>query len=198
MPVPNDEAQPPDEEDSTLIGVPVEPSDGDFAPFDPTDPSVVAAPSPGPPSSDAPASDQEPLPAAAAKFDEQHKLPFEGLLFLGALKDSFSWAGHDFVIRTLRTDEVLEIALLSQPYRGTLGEDKAYQAAVSAGCLMSVDGQPVSIPLTDEPGDTPLANKFDYIKGHWFPPVLDVIYEKYLLLENKVLEVLKEMGKPLG
>jgi len=134
---------------------------------------------------------QVPLP----EFDERYRNEFEGLTFVGALTDSFTWVGHSFHIRTLTTGEMAEAALLAKPYIGTEAQLKALQAAMVAGCVISVDGQPVSIPLTSEPGDTEMAAKFRYVMAKWFPPVLDVIYQRYIGLEMQVREVLDAMGK---
>src|SRR5690242_12591575 len=81
--------------------------------------------------------------------------PFEGMLFLGRLTQTFTYVGHEFVIRTLTTDEVLEIGLLVKPYNGTLGEVKAYQAATVASCVERLDGRPLPLPITSDSYDTP-------------------------------------------
>lgn len=131
-------------------------------------------------------------------FDPRYREDFEGLMYLGKLTDTFDWMGHRFTIRTLVTDEILEVGIVHKPYVGSLADVKAYQAAVVAACVESVDGRPISIPLTNNDEDTSLRNKFNYVRRNWFPPVLDVIYEKYLLLEVRVSEVLDAMKKASG
>ena len=133
-----------------------------------------------------------PLP----EFDPKHRLDFEGLLYLGALTDTFTYVGHSFTIRTLTTDEVLEVGLLHKPYVDSLADVKAYQAALVAACVIKVDGKPLPLPITDDFADTPLANRFDYVRKHWFPPILDAVYEHYLILESRVDDVLRAMGNP--
>lgn len=134
---------------------------------------------------------EEPLP----EFDPKVRQDFEGLLYLGRLTDQFTWLGHRFTIRTLSAGEILEVGLLHKPYVGSLADVKAYQAALVAACVVDVDGQPVSVPLTNEKTDTELVNRFNYVLKSWFPPTLDAIYERYLLLEARVEEVIKAMGK---
>lgn len=136
----------------------------------------------------------EPMP----EFDPQWRSAFEGLCYIGKLRREFDAYGHPVVIRTMVTDEVLEVGLLSAPYIGTLGEMKAYQAALVAGCVVSIDGKPLPMPLTDVEGDTPLANRFNYVKSHWFSPVLDRVYQEYLLLEVQVDMVMKSLGEASG
>ena len=139
-------------------------------------------------------SEEEPLP----EFDRRVRQDFEGLLYLGYLEDEFEWVGHRFKIRTLYTGEILQVGLLHRRYVGTLADVKAYQAAITAACVMQVDGKSMPTPLTNDPADTGLGNRFDYVLRSWFPPTLDVVYERYLLLEKRVRRVLDAMGKASG
>ena len=135
---------------------------------------------------------------APPEFDPRFRQDFEGLLYLGRLTDTFSWLGHTFTIRTLSSGEVLEVGLLHKKYVGTLADVKAYQAALVAACVVEVDGQPMPVPLTNAAADTALVNRFNYVLRSWFPPTLDVVYERYLLLEARVGEVIEAMGKASG
>src|SRR5690606_3529884 len=121
-----------------------------------------------------------------------------GLLYIGRLTDDFYWLGHHFVIRTLTMGEIIEVGLLHKEYAGSLADVKAYQAAVVAGCVVSVDGKPLPMPLTNDPQDTELINKFQYVLRSWYPPTLDVVYERYLLLEARANQVIEAMGKAQG
>lgn len=138
--------------------------------------------------------EEEPLP----EFDPRVMQDFEGLLFLGKLTASFGWMGHRFVIRTLTVGEVLEVGLIHRDYVGTLADIKAYQAAVTAACVERVDNRSMPFPISNDSGDTPLINRFQYVIDHWFPPTLDAIYEEYLLLEARVEKVMAAMGKAHG
>src|SRR5690606_21537006 len=124
----------------------------------------------------------DPIP----EFDPRFREDFEGLLYLGRLTDSFTWLGHRFTIRTLTTGEVLEVGLLHRPYVNSYADVKAYQAAVVAACVEQVDGQPMPMPITNEVTDTESLTRFQYVLRAWFPPTLDAIYERYLLLERRV------------
>ena len=138
--------------------------------------------------------ESEPLP----EFDPAVRKDFEGLLYLGRLTDEFTWLGHHFVIRTLTVGEIVEVGLVHREFAGTLADAKAYQAAVVAACVESVDGQSLPMPLTNERTDTELINKFRYVMRSWFPPTLNFVYEQYLLLEAKVDRVIEAMGKARG
>lgn len=163
------------------------PTDEDYAPFDPREAS-----SKQPPATVDEVSDQPQVPA----FDPRYTEEFEGLLFLGALRKRFRWMGHEFVVRSLVTSEVLEVGLLQKPYVGSMGEIKAYQSAVVAAAIMSVDGKPPPIPVTDM--DSDLEARFQYVINHWQPIVIDMLYGQVLSLEQTVNETLSAMGKARG
>lgn len=140
----------------------------------------------------------EPEAAPPPEFDPRWRDDFTGLVHIGALTDRFEWLGHQFHIRTLTTEELAEIALVTKKYLGSGAEDKVWQAAVTAACVISVDGKALPAPLTTEPGDTEFSNKFHYVFGKWYAPTLDVVFERYMSLEIKVREVIAAMGKASG
>lgn len=137
---------------------------------------------------------EAPLP----EFDSRHVEEFRGLLYVGALTDRFEWLGHTFVIRTLTTGELAEIALAVKNYQDSDAVLKVYQAGVVAACVVSVDGQSMPIPITSDPNDTAFNNRFQYVMRSWFPPVLDAIYQRYYALEIQVRQVIEAMGNPFG
>lgn len=132
------------------------------------------------------------------EFDPRVREDFEGLMYLGRLTDEFHWFGHHFVIRTLTTGELIEVGLLHKQYANSLADVKAYQALVVAACVVSVDGKSLPIPISNDKTDTELINKFEYVRERWYPPTLDAVYERLLLLEARVDEVIEAMAKAHG
>lgn len=129
-----------------------------------------------------------------AQFDQKHSLDFEGLLYLGKLERTFEYAGHWFRIKTLDTGEIINVGLLHAEHKDALTETKVWQVATLAASVLTVDGKALPLPLTMEANDTGLQSRFDVVK-RWFPPIIDAVYEEYLLLEAKAIDVLREMGK---
>lgn len=132
------------------------------------------------------------------RFDDRHKNDFEGLLYLGALQKKFKWLGHAFVIRTLTTDELLSVGLIVKEYEGTIGATKAYTTAVVALCTTTVDGEHLPFPYKDGPDIDYAENRFRYVARNWFPFTIDAVYDQYLALEQRVREVLAQMGEASG
>lgn len=137
---------------------------------------------------------EEPRPV---EFDPRYREPLHGMLYLGAMKSRFHWLGHDFVIRTLTIAEYAEVALAAARYRDTDFAAKAYQAAVVAACLISVDGKDLPVvPVSAD--ETDVVARVDYIMGRWFPPITDYVFAKFYELEVEVRDLLDAMGKVSG
>jgi hypothetical protein len=155
----------------------------------PQQPEAPKAPAPAPEEPE-----QDPLP----EFDPRHQQTFLGLLHVGYLKKTFTWFGHVFEIKTLSSEEVLEIALAVRDWKDTISEGRAYATATAAACCVSVDGQPLPLPISNEVTDTPFTNRFNYVKNSWHPVTVDAVFNQYILLENQVAEVIEAMGKAVG
>ncbi len=139
--------------------------------------------------------DGKPLP----RFDQRHAQDFEGLMFLGALTNTFNWLGHSFVIKTLTGDEILGVAQIIKPWMGTVGESRAYSIAMASVAIVSVDGQELPIPVSSEGGEYAwIYQRFNYVKAHWHAPTIDKVYSEFRALEDKSDEVMTAMEKASG
>lgn len=132
------------------------------------------------------------------EFDPRYIEEFEGLLYLGRLQDTFRLWGHTFVVRTLTTEELAEVGLIVQKYRGTTAENAVYQAAIAAASVVTVDGQPLPRSITVDNSDELAAVRFPYVMKNWMPPVKEAIYNKSFALELRARQVLAAMGEPSG
>lgn len=178
-----------------------EPTDeGSFAPYDPA--SVRPSTLDPSQSSDAPgvaeSLDVSDVKTKGVTFDPMYREPFSGLLHLGALSHTFNWMGHEFVIRTLTTDEILAVGLITKEYEGTIAFNKAYTTAMVAMSVVSVDGEHLPYPYKDEPGNAFAQARFNLVKAQWYSYTIDTIYNKYLMLEDVVRAVFEAMGNQSG
>jgi hypothetical protein len=140
--------------------------------------------------------DQPEPPVQLPEFDQRYRDEFSGLLYVGALTKTFDWLGHRFILRTLRTGELVQASLAVKDWAGSDGYLKAWQSAIVGAAVVSVDGRPLPpVPLTDQSDDTMVAVRARYVMDHWFPPVLDYLYERYVELELVVRQVIEAMGK---
>lgn len=137
------------------------------------------------------------------KFPEEYREDFVGLNYIGQLHDEFDFVGHRIAIKTLNTDETLAVSQLIKPYEGSQGYMRAYVTAMVACCVTSVDGKALVVPIGDAPDEMKntynlAKQRFNYVKARWYPPTLDAIYAKYLVLEDRMNDVLSSMGKASG
>lgn len=158
----------------------------EFAPYDPAEATEIPQ--------GTPLGKGEDTEAEAGPFDARYKDDFEGLAFLGALEARFDYIGHRFHIRTLTTDELLAVARIVKDFEGTIGDTRAYATAVVALATVSVDGIGLPSPYEESSNDYAWAyDRFNYVKAKWFPFTIDYAYERFLLLEGRVRDVLTEM-----
>lgn len=163
-----------------------------YGTFDPADrPGKTATPEAEPTLK---AEDGTELPA----FDQRYSEAFRGLNYIGSLTKSFSWLGHEFVIRTLGVDEQLAVAQVAARYKDG-GEQLAYATAVVAMCVVTLDGEELPTPIGEDGKLAEWAHRrFAYVKANWFQPTINYVWSEYLQLEDKVAQVIETMGKAWG
>lgn len=150
-----------------------------------------------------PATEPEPQQAPPGEeeipeFDERWREPFTGLLFVGALTDTFSLFGHTFRVSTPDQTEMLQIGQVIDPYARTVTSELAYATATVAAYLIEVDGRPLPQPIFTDVKDTALQNRFDWVIKNIKREVIQEIFNKCLELDSKVAKVLEAMGKASG
>jgi hypothetical protein len=128
-------------------------------------------------------------------FDPRYSEAFQGLAYLGSLTESFSWLGHEFVIRTLGVDEQLAVAQVTAKYKDG-GEQLAYVTAVVAMAIVTVDGEELPTPYGEDQQLAEWAHRrFAYVKANWYQPTINEVFQRYLKLEDTVAQVVDAMGK---
>lgn len=108
-----------------------------------------------------------------------------GLMWLGYLEDSFSYGGHNFIIRTLRGDEDLLIGLVTKDYAETITQAKATVWATIALALVAVDGDEDFCPPLGRDKKAYAHGRFKYCTSNWFWPLALAIYNHYAALLDR-------------
>jgi len=125
-------------------------------------------------------------------FPDEWKEEFEGLLYLGYLQREVTKIPfHKFVVRTLTTNEKIEVSLLTKPYVETVGFSRAWKAATVAAGLVSVDGRDL-IPVGKN--NNILRQKYDYVIENWYDITIEILYQEIDSLENQSIAVLQHLG----
>lgn len=123
---------------------------------------------------------------------------FEDLITIGKIEKKIKFAGHHVYFSTLTVDRELQIGLLTKPYLNSDAYARAYKAAVVAGSVIELDGQPIYQPLSPhEDLETIMRKKFDIISAY-YPVVVDLIYSKVMELEQELIPLVEKLGKTFG
>lgn len=129
-------------------------------------------------------------------FPKEIQQAVNGLAWLGHLEREVSFGGHTFVLRTLKSDDDLIVATLTQDYLETLGQAKAWAMANVALSLQSVDGD---ANFCSALGPDRLQNGRDRFKfiGNWYWPVIAFLFAQYNELneeQNEALVALQDLS----
>jgi len=130
---------------------------------------------------------------ARDEFPEEVNEDVDGLIWLGYLEDVIDYCGHEFVIRTLRSEEQLLASLVTKEYTDTLGQAKAWVAAHVGLALVSIDGDEDFCPKASFNKKDFARARFQYVTGKWFEPTINRIYNAYSDLLERQAIVLEEM-----
>lgn len=124
--------------------------------------------------------------APRSPFPPESQLAISGLLHLGYIEKRVSYAGHEFVMRTLKSGEEITIALIVKEWSDSAGFAKAYATAAVAASLETLDGVPLYGPLSDNMR-APIEQKFQTVR-QWYWPVIEHLYNEYTELLKEQIE----------
>lgn len=131
-------------------------------------------------------------------FDERYKQSFTGLLYVGYLTDEFWVWGHRFEIKTPTQAERIQVGQVHKPFADTLTSEIAWQAAVVAAYLDKVDDQELPKPVTLDPKESALQDRYRWVTENLKQAVINQVFNKCLLLDAEVDRTLAAMGEASG
>jgi hypothetical protein len=171
---------------------------------------ATATPNSGPPPSSNPGDAQEPLGESGeeqpttsadtgsslvpAEFDERYQEPFTGLLYLGRIIEDVTIWGHGFRLCTPSHRERLQIGQVIKPFADTPSEDSAWMACLVAAYLIEIDGEALPEPVVKNKG-TALNDRFSWVIDNMHTPVINELFDRCLVMDRNVREVLNAMGE---
>jgi hypothetical protein len=137
-------------------------------------------------------------PESLEDFPSQVREDVEGLMWLGYLEDEFDFCGHHFVIRTLRGDEELLAALVTKEYIETMGQARAWEWAIVAMALISVDWDEAFCPPVGRDPRSYARARFHYCTNKWFYPLANFLYKQYaklLVRQKDAMEAMEDLSQ---
>ena len=114
------------------------------------------------------------------------------MLTVGKLSATVTYAGHEFVIRTLTIGEELAIAEICRPYDDTIAQARALATATVAAAIESVDGMPLMRSIGPDESAA-IRQKFNFMKSRWYWNIIGHIYQEYLNLLQQQLTAFEEL-----
>jgi hypothetical protein len=129
--------------------------------------------------------------SSLATFPPEVRLAVDGLMYLGYLTDSFSFAGHKFSIRTLYGNEELLADKLVKEYIETTGQARAYAWSRVALALISVDGREDFCPPIGPDEWEYAQGRFQYVTSKWFWPLGEYIFNRFAELQQRQVEAIR-------
>lgn len=127
------------------------------------------------------------------RFPDEMNEDVDGLIWLGYLEETVDYCGHEFVIRTIRSEEQLLASLVTKEYTNTLGQAKAWVAAHVGLALVAIDGDEEFCPQAGFSKKDYARARFKYVTSKWYEPTINKLYEAYAGLLDRQAEILEEM-----
>ena len=124
---------------------------------------------------------------------------FRSLLTIGKRVKTLNVMGHEVVIETLRSSDEMRIGLYTKEYEGSrIGFTRAYQCAVVAAGVQTIEGEALYTPLSDKESDETIFDKKVKKVAEMYPLVVSQIYDAITLGEAEFVELARKLGKIPG
>ena len=131
----------------------------------------------------------------APEFPDELVEDLQNFAVVGHLSDSFTYGGQDFTIRTMTMGEELEALRATKDYNDIpVASGRVYATAMVAGSVQTLNGTPLVIPISEKQDIVEL--KFRKVKN-WFWPVIEVVYQRFSILEARQKEILDGLENTL-
>jgi hypothetical protein len=130
-----------------------------------------------------------------ALFSEAVRTPVEGLIYLGQLSEIIDFCGHTFGLRTLLPQDKFAISAVLQPYRNTIMEVDAFQAAHVAVALTEIDGNPDFCSPIGPGIESATKGRLNWVSQNLYPPTIEFLWNHYAFLTAKALQAMQELDR---
>lgn len=137
-------------------------------------------------------------PEPGEGLSPEEELMFASLLTCGRRSKSIKIMDHTVVVETVNGDDDLRIGLYAKPYVGSLGEQRAYQIAVAAAGIRSIDGKPFATTVYTDVDNSALFDEKVAKVQRMYPHVIQRIYRAVVDAEKEFAELVDRLGKSEG
>lgn len=133
------------------------------------------------------------------ELTDEERTWFSTLLTCGRRHKTITVMGdHAVAVQTLNADDDLRIGIFTKQYKDSDAYPRAYQIAVCAAGIRTVDGRPLYQPITeDEDADAVFAEKVERMRK-FYPVVITEVYRAIMDLDTEFAELSRKLGKLNG
>lgn len=133
------------------------------------------------------------------ELTDEERSWFSALLTCGRRHKTITVMGdHPVAIQTLNADDDLRIGLYTKEFKDSDAYPRAYQIAVCASGIRTVDNRPLYQPITeDEDSNAVFMEKVNRM-SKFYPVVITEIYRAIMDLDTEFAELARKLGKLSG
>jgi hypothetical protein len=137
-------------------------------------------------------------PPPVTELSPEEQVMFASLLTCGRRSKTIHLLDHTVVVESLCGDDDLRIGLYAKNYVGSLSEQRAYQIAVAAAGIRTIDGGPLAGSLYENADNDALFDEKVKKVAKMYPTVIAAIYRGVLDAEKEFVELVTKLGKLPG
>ena len=117
-----------------------------------------------------------------------------GLMYLGYISRTVKFAGHTFVMETIRPYQKFALGQAIEPWRNTLLQPQLWAAIHVALSLTSIDGKRDFCPPISENAVEFALARLEWLtdKSGWWQPVIDYLFAEYVKMELDAQKAINE------
>lgn len=126
-----------------------------------------------------------------SEYSEQVQQDIDALIWLGHIEEPFSFAGHTFLMRTLKGDEELAAGVVVKQYNETFGQARAWAWAKIGLSLVAIDGDSSFCPPIGPDKIQYAEARFRWVTSKWYWPLAEVLFAHFVDLESRQIEAMR-------
>lgn len=133
------------------------------------------------------------------ELTDEERVWFTTLLTCGRRHKIITVMGdHKVAIQTLNSDDDLRIGLYTKDFKDSDAYPRAYQIAVCAAGIRTIDNRPLYQPISEEEDDGAVFAEKVSRMSKFYPVVITEIYRAIMDLDNEFAELARKLGKLSG
>jgi hypothetical protein len=133
------------------------------------------------------------------ELSDEERVWFSTLLTCGRRHKTITVMGdHKVAVQTLNADDDLRIGLYTKDFKDSDAYPRAYQIAVCASGVRSIDGRPLYQPITESEDEGAVFAEKVSRMSKFYPVVITEIYRAIMDLDTEFAELARKLGKLSG